>query len=266
MTRRDPVDDVLGAWLEEGPTWAPADLLSAGQSIPLHHRQRRSLAHAGSAILGRGLRPAATAAAVIVLTFGGIVLAHGLDPAGRVGTAGGGTPTAIPSRPAGSQLAAAPSPTPLPTQPSPPTDATAGPCRASDLVAAVASWDGAAGNRIATVTLTNTGSGPCRTPAVDEPQLVGPSGTILIDGGAAAASTALTVEPGRTLTTLVDAANYCGPDVGTGAVTLAFVLADGSGRVVAAPAGANDQAGLPPCNGNPGSAGAIQMQPWAPAG
>ena len=44
-------------------------------------------------------------------------------------------------------------------------------------------------------------------------------------------------------------------------VSVAFVLT-GGGRIVATPFSPTD-ATLPPCNGAPGSAGDIEMQPWA---
>ena len=59
------------------------------------------------------------------------------------------------------------------------------------------------------------------------------------------------------------AGNYCGP-APAAPVTVAFVLAGGTGRVVALPFSATDTSGVPPCLGAPGSAGNIEMHPWAP--
>ena len=55
----------------------------------------------------------------------------------------------------------------------------------------------------------------------------------------------------------------CGP-APAAPVTVAFVLAGGIGRVVALPVSATDTFGVPPCLGAPGSAGNIEMHPWAP--
>jgi len=99
--------------------------------------------------------------------------------------------------------------------------------------------------------------------ALAQPQLLDGAGSILIEGAQPAASEALVVAPGRTLRTLVQASNYCGPEP-VPPVTVAFVLAGGPGRVVAAPPSSADTYGLPPCIGSAGTPGNIEMQPWAP--
>ena len=123
----------------------------------------------------------------------------------RVARAGRGrTPTPRPS----------PTPTPSPT-------ATPGPldCTLDDFVARITRWEGAAGHRIADVEVTNAGAGPCILPTLARPQLVDGSGGVLIDGTSTSGSS-LTLKPGGTATTLVDAANYCGPTpVGAGRVS-----------------------------------------------
>ena len=80
-----------------------------------------------------------------------------------------------------------------------------------------------------------------------------------IDGTDPGPSPRLTVAPGDVVKTFVQDANYCGPEP-VAPVSVAFVL-DGGGRIVATPLSPTD-ATVPPCNGA-GSAGDIEMQPWA---
>jgi hypothetical protein len=121
-------------------------------------------------------------------------------------------------------------------------------------------WEGAAGHRIAHVELTNQGS-PCVLEAMARPQLVGGDGSVLIFGTNPPPSDDLTVPSGGNLTTLVQAGNYCG-DPPVAPVSVAFVLKDG-GRIVAAPLSPTDTT-VPPCLSAQGSAGDIEMHPWAP--
>ena len=154
-----------------------------------------------------------------------------------------------------SPTAADSSPTPSPTGSLPLLA-----CDPDTLSARITQWDGAAGHRIATIELTNTGAVACTVRAVARPQLVDGQGTVLIDGPAAAPSAPLTVDPGGVLTTLVQDSNYCGP-APLPPVTVAFVMPDGTGRVVADPLTPTDTSGVPPCLG-PGGPGSIEMQPW----
>lgn len=158
----------------------------------------------------------------------------------------------IPSTPPSPTTTPIPTPSPVPT---------IGPCHPAVLAARITLWEGAAGHRIADVTMTNTGSSPCLMPALSTPQLVDGRGAILIDGTDPTADEVLTVDAGGILTTLVDTSDYCGP-VPPAPVTVAFVIA-GSGRIVATPFSSTD-ATVPPCLSQAGSAGEIQMQPWAP--
>jgi len=121
-------------------------------------------------------------------------------------------------------------------------------------------WEGAAGHRIAHVEMTNSGSDPCTLPTLARPQLVDGRGSVLINGSEPASSDLLSVDPGAVLTTLVQDGNYCGP-APVAPVSVAFVVPEG--RIVATPASPTDVT-LPPCLGAPGSAGTIEMQPWAP--
>lgn len=110
--------------------------------------------------------------------------------------------------------------------------------------------------------LRNAGSDPCRLVALARPQLVDAGGTILIDGEPPGASATLEIAPGAVLAADVQASNYCGPDPAP-PVTVAFVLPDGLGRVVAAADPTDGLGGVPPCLGPCGPA-AIEMLPWQP--
>ena len=136
-------------------------------------------------------------------------------------------------------------------------------CPAAALAARITGWEGAAGQRVAHVEVTNAGAAPCRMRALDRPQLVDGHGAVLIDGVVPAASAELTMPAGGVLKTSLETSNYCGPTP-IAPVSVAFVFPGGSGRFVATPLSASDVSGLPPCLGAPGSAGSITMQPWAP--
>lgn len=162
---------------------------------------------------------------------------------------------------------ASPTPSPTPGETPSPTatpTATGSPplavCDPATLAARITQWDGAAGHRIATVELTSIGVVPCTIRALAQPQLVDGQGTVLIDGAPPAPSALLTLDPGVVLTTLVQDSNYCGPAPAP-PVTVAFTLAGGAGRIVAAPLTPTDTSGVPPCLG-PGSPGTIEMRPW----
>ncbi|MES2210445.1 MAG: DUF4232 domain-containing protein [Chloroflexota bacterium] len=138
-----------------------------------------------------------------------------------------------------------------------------GPCDSGALMSRVTRWDGAAGSRIGTVELVNIGTSTCVVFVLARPQLVDGTGSILIDGSQPAALKTVEIIPGGIVTAAVQVSNYCGPGP-VPPVTVAFVLPDGLGRVVAAPLSTTDTGGLPPCNGPAGSPGTIGMQPWAP--
>jgi hypothetical protein len=85
---------------------------------------------------------------------------------------------------------------------------------------------------------------------------------VLIDGPAGAFSPLVTLAAGAAATTMVDAANYCGPEPAP-PVSVAFVFPGSLGRVVAEPLSASDTSGVPPCSGVD-EAASIEMQPWTP--
>lgn len=134
-----------------------------------------------------------------------------------------------------------------------------GPCDPADLAARITLWEGAAGQRIAHVQLTNLGTTPCLLEQLARPQLVNGDGGVLIDGRSPASGDQVTVAPGAILNTLVEAGNYC-KAAPPPPVSVAFVFRDG-GRVVAQPVDPAD-ATLPPCLGSTQPA-TIDMHPWA---
>jgi hypothetical protein len=124
------------------------------------------------------------------------------------------------------------------------------------------------GHRIASVILTNASAGICTVRGTPEVQLLGAHGRILMDSRTdgpdglphvAPGATVFRLRTGATLTTLVDADNYCGPNPAL-PTTVAFILPDHAGRLVAAP-GPGDS--VPPCLRTPGSLGSIRMNGWA---
>jgi hypothetical protein len=134
-----------------------------------------------------------------------------------------------------------------------------GPCDPADLAARITLWEGAAGQRIAHVQLTNRGTTDCLLEQLARPQLVNGDGGVLIDGRSPASGDQITVAPGAVLNTLVEAGNYC-KAAPPPPVSVAFVFRDG-GRVVAQPVDPSD-ATLPPCLG-PTQPATIDMHPWA---
>lgn len=203
----------------------------------------------------------AGAATLAVVAFGGGMLAAN---AGLFGTASVGTPPSL--------VATLPSPQPsipvatlAPTRSEAPTVApTAEPitaCTSQALSGRVTAWSGAAGSRVASVTLTNTGSATCRLRSMDRPELVDGTGRVLIEGAAPTGTATLLLDAGASVHTQAEAANYCGPDP-VAPVSVAFVLSGGD-RVVAAPRSSSDTFGVPPCLGSPAPA-TMTMHPWAP--
>jgi hypothetical protein len=151
--------------------------------------------------------------------------------------------------PATAKPTATPKPTPKPT---------VAPCDPAGLAARITLWEGAAGNRIATVELTNTGTSVCLLPDHSRPALIDGGGQVLINGKDTTTSHGLVMAPGAVHTTLVDVANYCGPDP-VAPVTVTFAFTDGEVR--ATPLSPTD-ATVPPCNG-PGQPASIDMHPWS---
>ena len=264
-------EDRLDDWIKDGPELAPREVLESVLATYPTTRQRWSAWRApwrlGSMnLFSRVLGGAAIAVAVVTVAF--FALSR-QDPngVGSVPTPPIAVVSASPSDAASPAPAVTPSPsmagTPEPTAsptPSPTPTPTLALCASSDLRARITMWEGAAGSRIAHVDLTNDGSTRCRVETLDKPQLLGGNKAILIDGVPPTSAATIKLNAGSTVTTLVQATNYCGADP-VAPVTVAFVRSDGS-RVVAAPESATDTT-VPPCNG-PGQPGQIDMHAWAP--
>ena len=135
-------------------------------------------------------------------------------------------------------------------------------CVAGHLGARIASWQGAAGSRIADVRIVNTSFAPCVLRNYPRVRLVSAHGAVMIDGAAASTTAGTHVMAALGfLRTEVSVSNYCGPAFAR-PVTLAFILPGTLGRVVAIPLSSTDAGGVPPCLGAPGSAGHISMHAW----
>jgi hypothetical protein len=173
--------------------------------------------------------------------------------------------TSVPTSPGGESAAPATEATastipPSSTPPSPDASVSASPlpptaCAATDLRAAIRSWQGAAGSRIAAVTISNTTATPCEIDALTKAQLLDASGRILIDGSVV--GTPATVPAAGTLDALVAASNYCGPKP-VAPVTIGLVIT-GRSRLEATPASPSD-ATVPPCLG--ASAPSVLSMRW----
>jgi hypothetical protein len=163
--------------------------------------------------------------------------------------------------PASEAVVPAPSSTPEPSathDASPTPDATLNPCVH---LSTPLTWEGAAGQRIATITLTNPDDGDCVLGEFERVQYVDAANKPLIEGPAAPGS--LTVPANSSVSTLVEIGNYCGPEPEQ-PVGIVFVKASGGILLIGSPESAADMS-VPPCNG-PNAPATIQMQPWAPSG
>jgi hypothetical protein len=265
MTPRSTFDDDLARWLEDGPAQAPAPLLTGIMgAVPTIGQRRRGRLPAwwGRPVLA--IAPVAAGVAIAAaLGFGALLVATAPRPSG-VGGPPPGSPTTAPSPSpfvvaAGPTATTGPSAPPAPASTPSPTPGVAA-CGPTNIAARITSWEGAAGQRIASVELTNTSPAACTLRAQSRPQLVDGMGRTLIDSGAAGPSPFLTVNPGGRLTTLVEDGNYCGP-APLAPVRIALNLGGGQ-RIIASPPTPTD-ATVPPCNG-PTLGAYIRMHTWAP--
>jgi hypothetical protein len=237
---RTPVERILDDW--DGV---------ANRAQPPAVAPRR--AWSGGSLGGFSLLPLAAAALAVAVGVAWL--------GGRIGNDQG---TSNPSTSAGSVVTASPSdPAPSATATGAP-EASATPsagttCAADRLRAQVTAWEGAAGTRIAHVTLTLEGDSACTIARLWRPELVEADGTIRIEGAVPTESETIEIRPGQPLTTLVGASNDCLPPP-TSAVSVAFIVNEGA-RLVAAPLSTGDMT-TPPCLGA-GEPASISMQPWA---
>jgi hypothetical protein len=257
MTRRptdpiDPYEASLAGRVAEHTDRAlvPIDAMAIARAAAVGRRRRRF----GLASLARAfdrLGWVAAAALLAVIALGGPRQSGG--GTGPSPTAIAPTPSAVPS--------AAPTSAPVVVVTPAPTARPIVACIPGELRMEVLSWSGAAGQRIASLKLTNSGAVACRFPSVTQPQLVDGTGSVLIDGAEVTGGSTLMLASGASLTSMAEDGNYCGPDP-VAPITVAIVL-PGGGRIVAEPVSATDVTGLAPCMGT-GSPAYIQMHAWAP--
>jgi hypothetical protein len=227
----------------------PIDAMAIAHAAAIERPRRRFGRLVGATTAFGRLGLLAGAGLLAIAAFGGLSL-----------SGGGGTPS-VPIAVATPTSVASIVPTTSPVAVATPAP-TARPivaCAPADLTARVLSWDGAAGQRTASLRLTNTSSTSCTFPSITQPQLVDGAGKVLIDGAKVATSKALTLPAGASLTSMAQDGNYCGPTP-VAPITVAIVL-PGGGRVAAAPVSQTDTFGLAPCMGS-GSPAYIQMQAW----
>jgi hypothetical protein len=132
-------------------------------------------------------------------------------------------------------------------------------CTADSLTGEILQWEGAAGHRIATIKVHNTGASACTLPKLLRPVLVDQDGHALILGTAVQDAEPITIAPGTAATTLVDMANYCGAAPSAPLGIRLYLPSDDSIEAYPA-AGVPLPIDPPPCNG-PNQPATIQMQP-----
>ena len=246
------------------------DAVASSARRPATAPRRRGLAGLSSmpGLIGAGLLAAALVVAISWL--GGRTTGVGGE-----GTPGPTSPIAVATEPPPSASPASPSPAPTPTPtsipptPEPTPSATPVPTpvetvscvqlRAEGkLDVQITRWEGAAGSRIADVSMTNHAKVPCAMYAQPRPDLVDHAGKVLVRGSASPTG-AFEVKPGQTVTTLVDVSNVC-EDNPRFPLTVAFEEG-ADGRIIADPESPTDTT-VPPCNG-PGQPADISMHPWS---
>jgi uncharacterized protein DUF4232 len=181
-------------------------------------------------------------------------------------------PTDLAASAHASPAAATPSHAPAPASPAPATAShapqTASPrtvvdCTGADLSARILDWQGAAGSRIADVTVTNVGGGPCifaeGTPRLE---LLDATGRIVLQSSGQLGSPIrkVTLAVSDALRTSVAASNACGPTPVL-PLRISFTLPGTRTEFVASPAtGVSSADAVPPCNGPVG--GDLSMNGW----
>lgn len=231
----------------------PIDAAAIAHTVAVEHPRRRFGRVVGATTAMGRLGWIAAAALLAVAVIGGAGLSGSGGKAASV-------PTAV-TTPMSSLTPPTLAPTTAPVVTPAPTVGGLEACAPGTLSMRVLSWTGAAGQRDASLQLTNTGSTACTFSSVTKPELVDGTGKILIAGASAAGGTALTLAAGTSLSSMAQDSNYCGP-APAAPITVAIVLPGGE-RVVATPASPTDTMGLPPCMG-PAGAAYIQMQAWQP--
>jgi uncharacterized protein DUF4232 len=226
-------DDVLSEWSAVTQTATPPG--------PPNRSAGPRVAGAGISLVGVSLLAIGL---VVALAWLG-----GRDSRPTVGDTTPPTPAPAAPSPAASQSQAAAA-TPQPTP-----EATLGPCQRLEMPL---TWEGAAGQRIATITLTNRFEGTCVIEGLTRVEYA--DGTkALIEGPVPAGADHVTIGPHSSVRTMVEVGNYCGPAPTD--VNIVFRRNEQSFVIIGSPASQADMA-VPPCNG-PGQPATIQMQPWS---
>jgi hypothetical protein len=252
----DPYESRLAGKVAEHTDRAlqPFDAMAIAHAAAVARPRRRfgRLIGVATAFYRLGWVAAAALLGVMVIGGGGFVGGGATEPSPTVPAV---TPSLVPS------VAPTSAPTAVVTPAPTPTVRPIVACVPGDLTMEVLSWSGAAGQRVASLKLTNTGPVPCRFFSVTRPQLVDGTGSVLIDGTEVTGGSTLLLAIGASLTSMAEDGNYCGPDP-VAPITVAIVLPDG-GRIVAKPLSATDMTGLAPCMGS-GSGAYIDMHEWQP--
>jgi len=222
----------------------------------------------------------AFAAGALVVVVAGVLLINQPGGPGATGSAGAGAgasptlpssePSPAPSVEASSGPSVEPSAGPTATPSPTPTIASNRACLSTQLTAEILSWQGAAGNRVADIRVTNVGRLTCILAGRPRVQLRGANGAVLMESSATpnaspsgSGNGVVDVAPGGHAATQVDASNYCGPNPAL-PVTVALILPVGAGTVVAKPAPGTDESfAVPPCMGS--AASLISMNGWTAA-
>lgn len=162
-----------------------------------------------------------------------------------------------------------PAPTPTPT-PKPTPAPAIGACNASNLSLTIKGtsgiyWQGGGGHQMATFILKNNGSVACNVKAQNQPLFLNGNGSILILGAAAGTSSTLKIAAHGSVHADVQTGNLCNAPAIVAPTKVAFMMAGGTGLVMATPLSSSDEGGVPPCLGDPSIySGSIEAQPWAP--
>ena len=177
------------------------------------------------------------AGAVLATALGAVIAAGGLSGPGPTQTTTAVGPEATPTSVPGS------------------VDA----CSPEFLTGEMTAWEGAAGHRIATIKVHNTGSTSCALPKLLQPNLVDRGGHVLILGTPPQVAESITIPASAAATTLVDLTNYCGAAPSAPLGISLYVSFDNAIEAYPA-AGVPLPIDPPPCNG-PSQPASIEMQP-----
>jgi len=131
-------------------------------------------------------------------------------------------------------------------------------CVASDLRGAVTGWEGAAGHRIAPISISNAGTTACLLPQYLRPALIDAGGRALMVGQLVSQPAPIELAAGAEATSMVDMANYCGAAPAK-PLKIRLYLPDETSIELAAASSLPNPGDAPPCNG-PNVPASIQMQ------